>query len=150
MFVSRDGGIFVAVWGDDCAAVGGDEGIRKLDALLEANFDKMLEAVVGPKKDVQGNILNRIIAYSAERKSSEWHTDGKSPKRSGEMFIFKDRTNGANMTGTKDDWGQASGRRARAGWGRRSRYTPLPREPCSTTRRTAPPRSLQQAALCST
>ncbi len=103
VFFSKDWGIFVAVWGDDFAAVGGDEGIRKLDALLEANLDKKLEAVVGPKKDVQGKILNRIIAYNAERKSFEWHTDGKHPKKIGEMLNFNDRTKGANMTGTKDD-----------------------------------------------
>ena len=64
---SKMWGTFVAVWGDDFAAVGGDEGTRKLDALLEAIFDKRLEAVVGPSKDVQGKILNRIIAYNAER-----------------------------------------------------------------------------------
>ena len=34
-------------------------------------------------KDVQGKILNRIIAYNAERKSFEWHTDGKHPKKIG-------------------------------------------------------------------
>ena len=79
VFFSMICGICVAVWGDDFAAVGGDEGIRKLDALLEANFDKRLEAVVGTMKDTQGNLLNRIIAYNAERKSFEWHTDGKHP-----------------------------------------------------------------------
>ena len=83
VFFSKDWGIFVAVWGDDFAAVGGDEGIRKLDALLEASFDKRLEAVVGPMKDVQGNILNRIIAYSAKRKSFEWHTAASARRRSG-------------------------------------------------------------------
>src|SRR5680860_728316 len=58
VFFSKDWGIFVAVWGDDFAAVGCDEGIRKLYALLEANFDKGLEAVVGPMRDMQGKILN--------------------------------------------------------------------------------------------
>ena len=77
---TRIRGILVAVWGDDFAAVGGDEGIRKLDAILEANVDKRLEAAVGPMKDTQGKIVNRIIAYSAERKSFEWHTDGKRAK----------------------------------------------------------------------
>ncbi len=47
--------------------------------------------------------MNRIIAYNAERKSFEWHTDGKHPKKIGEMLNFNDRTKGANMTGTKDD-----------------------------------------------
>ena len=83
VFLSKDWGIFVAVWGDDFAAVGGDEGIRKLDALLEATVDKRLEAVVGPMKDKQGKILNRTIAYNAERESFEWHTDGKHPKKIG-------------------------------------------------------------------
>ena len=71
VFFSRDREIFVAVWGDDFAAVGGDDGIRKLDALLEASFDKRLEAVVRPLRDMKGNILHRVIAYNAERKSFE-------------------------------------------------------------------------------
>ncbi len=132
-FYHWDWGVFEAVWGDDFAAVGGDEGIRKLDALLEANFDKRLEAVVGPMKDTQGKILNRIIAYNAERKSFEWHTDGKHPKKIGEMLRFNERTKGASMTGTKED-----GAKLRDGAleleGRRSRCAPQPREPCSTTR----------------
>jgi hypothetical protein len=70
---------------------------------LEANFDKRVEAVVGPMKDTQGNILNRIIAHNAERKFFEWHTDGKRPKKIMDMFNFNDRTKGASMTGTKDD-----------------------------------------------
>ena len=32
-FLHKDWEIFVAVWRDDFAAVGGDEGTRKLDAL---------------------------------------------------------------------------------------------------------------------
>ncbi len=71
---------------------GGDEGIRKLDALWEVNFDKRSEAVVGPNKDVQGKISNRFIAYNAERKSVKWHTDGKHPKKIGEMLRFNERT----------------------------------------------------------
>ena len=120
-----------------------------MDALLEDNFDKRLEAVVGPMKDVQGKILNRIIAYNAERKSFEWHTDGKHPKKIGEMLNFNDRTKGASITGTKDD-----GAKLRDGAleleGRRSRCTPLPQESCSITRWTDQTRSLRRGASCST
>ena len=37
-------------------------------------------------KDTKGTILNRIITHNAERKSFEWHSDGKHPKKIGETL----------------------------------------------------------------